>query len=357
MRIALVTPRYPPALGGVENHVQRLAQRAAERGHEVEVITQDAASHKAQITARDGVSVRAFPLTVRHGHYALSTSLGSYLRRYARNYDLVHAHNYHATPALLASLSGPRAFVFTPHYHGTSDSRLRRGLHHIYRPAGRAIVSRAQRVICVSGREAALLRRDFPASSEFVRVIPNGVDRREIDAAQPFAEPRRVVLSAGRLAHYKQVERILEAVAQLGDEYSLCVTGDGPERDALAARAGVLGLGPRAAFRGVVERDELLRWFKTARVYVTMSRIEAMPLTPLEVLAAGTPVVASDIDAHREIAESSHGSMELISPDASPHEVASAIDRAASCVVTEAETLDWTEVGDRTLEVYEEIAG
>src|SRR5581483_11789166 len=130
------------------------------RGHDVEVLTQASRRATTQSDDVDGIVVRRFPLLVRSPDYAVAPGLGRFLRANAHRYDVVHAHNYHALVATMAASARPRAFVFTPHYHGTSASAVRRALHIPYRRVGSYIIRQAQRVICVSHREAALVRRD-----------------------------------------------------------------------------------------------------------------------------------------------------------------------------------------------------
>lgn len=352
MRIGLVTPRYSPDVGGVEKHVERIAQYIAAQGHEVEVLTQTSTLHRPVTEKMDGVLVRRFPLLVRRADYAFSPPLMRFLRANPQRYDVVHAHNYHALPAAAAAFSRPRAFVFTPHYHGTSASSFRRLLHVPYRRIGSAMIRRADRVICVSAREARLLQRDFPWVGDQVEVIHNGVDLGWIRAAVPYDEPRPVVLSAGRLEPYKGVDRIIEAMRHLGDEYILRITGEGPARKALEERVARLGLESRVEFLGHVDLDTLYRWFRTACAYVTMSRIEAMPLTPLEVLAARTRVVASDIPAHREIADAAAAGIDLVAPEAPSTVLADAIAKASIDDAQQPVVMDWAEVGERTLALY-----
>jgi glycosyltransferase involved in cell wall biosynthesis len=356
VRVGFVTARYPPDVGGVEKHVERLARHVVERGHEAEVLTQAADLDRTATDELDGVTVRRFPVLVRSADYAFSPSLVRFLHANSRRFDVVHAHNYHALPAAAAAWTHPRSFVFTPHYHGTSASSVRRLLHIPYRRIGGSIFRRADRVICVSGREARLVHRDFPWLGERIEVIHNGVDLDQIRAAVPQEEQRRVILSAGRLEPYKGVERTIEAMRHLNDEYVLRITGEGSAREALGECVARHGLAERVEFLGRVDLGTLYRWFRTTSVYVTMSRIEAMPLTPLEVLAAGASVVASDIPAHREIADATDAKIELVSPEASSTDLAAAIVRAAQTTPNLPTVLDWAEVGERTLAVYAAVS-
>jgi glycosyltransferase involved in cell wall biosynthesis len=338
----------------VETHVERLARHAVARGYQVEVLTQADDREQPALEVLDGTVVRRFRVAYPSTHYAFSPSLWRYLRKRGDTYDLVHAHNYHSLPALAAALTlnARTPFVFTPHYHGTSASAVRRALHRPYRLAGERILRRAAAVICVSAREASLLARDFPFVKERVHVVPNGVDIQSLQSAVPFEESHTVVLSIGRLEEYKQVDRIVAAMPHLEERFVLCVGGDGPARAQIERQIGDLGLSDRVRLLGRVDDVELVRWFRTASVYVTASRIEAMPITPLEVMAAGGRVVASDIDAHREIAKVTDGPVTLLPADPDPGQIAQAIRTAADAPPRNAKLSTWDEVGDRTLEVY-----
>src|SRR4051812_39136192 len=102
-RIAFVTPLYFPVGGGVESHVEQLAQRLAERGDRVDVLTQTADPTLPERETRDGVTVRRFRVPMRSQHYAWAPGLGRHLSAHGDEYDLVHSHNYHALPALAAA--------------------------------------------------------------------------------------------------------------------------------------------------------------------------------------------------------------------------------------------------------------
>jgi glycosyltransferase involved in cell wall biosynthesis len=112
------------------------------------------------------------------------------------------------------------------------------------------------------------------------------------------------------------------------------------------------------SFAGHVSDADLHRWLKTARLVVSLSEQEAFGLQVLEGVAAGKPVVASDIPAHREAAEYlGDGEVTFVSPEGSPLEVADAI-RSALAIPTPppiGRLPSWADVVDRTLAVYEEV--
>jgi glycosyltransferase involved in cell wall biosynthesis len=246
--------------------------------------------------------------------------------------------------------------VFTPHYHGTGHSPLRKALHVPYRYVGTWLASVSSAVICVSESERALYLSHFPKTESKVSVIPNGADLEPILEAEPMTTDKRIVLSAGRIESYKHVERTIDAMGQLGDEYDLIVTGDGPDRPGLEGRTKELGLEHRVRFLGRVEVDELYRWFRTAEVYVSMSTNEAMPVTVCETLACGARVVLSDIPAHRDLQARFGDAITVVPDGASASDLASSIEKAASSGAQLAAAVPtWTDVAAATRAVYEAV--
>ena len=227
MRIALVTPRYRPDVGGVETHVEQLATHLAARRHIVDVLTHEPTGRTLPPDPPVDVNVRRFRVVPSPSHVPMSPALWRYLRRTSRSYDIVHAHNYHALPALAAGVFARQRLVFTPHYHGASAGRIRTLLHAPYRLVATRTVMAARSIICVSAAEERLLLRHFPAVAGRVRVIPNGVDAQFFAGAEPFASPGHLVLSVGRIEPHKRVDRILDALAGLPEPYWLAVIGDG----------------------------------------------------------------------------------------------------------------------------------
>lgn len=365
MRVALIAHQYPPSVGGVQRHVAELAAGFTARGIEVEVVTCDPTQHLPARAVEDGVLVHRFPTVANDAVFFISPSLAAWLLRNARRFSLLHAHSYHtplALQTLIAARAARRPFVLTPHYHGTGHSFVRRALHVPYRVVGRAIVRRSESLICVSEAERALVKRHFGHDLEAV-IAPNGVDVDEILRAQPLDIRRRrtLILTAGRLEHYKQVDRVVEAMPRLPEDHELVVLGTGPAQADIVERARQLRLTDRIHVLGHVPTRLLYQWFRTADVFVSLSRHEAFGITLLEAAVAGAGVVASDIPAHREVAGYlAPGVVNFVPRDDSLDELASAIARAGRREVVREDISrvpTWRDTVERTLTAYEIALG
>ena len=352
----MVSAHYAPFAGGVESHIEEIAKRLADHGETVEVLTHHDDPGLPETEIRDGVLVRRHKVPVTSQHFGVSPAVWATLVRQRHRYDVVHAHGYHSAAPLAATMAGASPLVFTPHYHGTGHSPLRKAIHVPYRAAGAAIAARSKRIICVSRAEADLFLTHFPSARPRVTVIPNGADLGRITAAEPFPDAGAVVVTGGRLQSYKQIDRIVEAIALTPSDLQLVVTGDGPERGALEALAEARGVQARVRFIGRVETDLLYRWYASADVFCSMSSNEAMPVTILELLAAGARVVASDIPAHRDIRDRTAGAITLVPLDADPQILASALGRALTESPAPSQRIPtWDEVTTQTLDVYRDV--
>jgi glycosyltransferase involved in cell wall biosynthesis len=352
----MVSAHYAPFAGGVESHVEEIAKRLAGYGETVEVLTHHDDPGLPDTELSEGVLVRRHKVPVTSQHFGLSPALWATLVRHRHRYDVVHAHGYHSAAPLAAAMAGASPLVFTPHYHGTGHSPLRKAIHIPYRAAGAAIAARSKRIICVSRAEADLFLTHFPSARPRVTVIPNGVDLGRITAAQPFPDAGAVVVTGGRLQSYKQIDRIVGAMPLTPPGMRLVVTGDGPERSALEALTDERGVRAKVSFIGRVESDLLYRWYASADVFCSMSSNEAMPVTILELLAAGARVVASDIPAHRDIRDRTAGAITLVPLDADPGVLASALGHALNESPAPAQRIPtWDEVATQTLEVYRDL--
>ncbi len=179
------------------------------------------------------------------------------------------------------------------HLHGGGFARFHReGCGPLGRALVRFFLDRAAAIVVVSERWARWIA--CATANRRIVCIPNPV---ALPPAAPVARDRSLVVFAGRCEPAKGVYELLDAVSALRPalpRLRVECAGDG-DLGALAAHAARLGLGARVAMRGWIgpgERDALLA---RAGVFVLPSHAEGLPVSLLEAMAAGCPVIATPV--------------------------------------------------------------
>ena len=173
------------------------------------------------------------------------------------------------------------------------------------------------RMRVAAGRRAAVIVANSRGGAEYwaacgvepsrIEIVPNFVPVEEIAAAPPVSDPRiadgdELLVHVGRLAPEKNLEPLLDALglvfaARPRAKFAFC--GEGPLRAPLAERVRAAGIGSRILFPGYV--PNVSSWLKRASAAVALSRFEGHPNAVLEAMAAGVPVIVSEIPAFRAI--------------------------------------------------------
>jgi glycosyltransferase involved in cell wall biosynthesis len=300
LRIAQITARYHPSIGGVQTHVRRLSEACVDAGDEVTILTHQFGDLPAEEWI-GRVRVLRFSHTVRLENFPFSWQLFRYVREHVSDFDIVHSHDYH-TVVSQAPVGSDLPFIFTPHYHGTGHTALRAMLHPVYRPLGRRLFAAADAVICVSNAERSLVVSHFPEAAQKIHVFPNGTDARAWRGDRDYnPSGARIILTIGRLEPYKNVDLIIKAFAYQVANVALVIVGEGPDYPRLEQIARSFGPVGSVQFRGQVSDQELDELLRRANVVTSASCHEAFGLVVADALAAGARVVASDIPAHREV--------------------------------------------------------
>ena len=178
-------------------------------------------------------------------------------------------------------------------------------------------------VICVAKAEQAMAR-SLPIRADRISVIPNGIAD-VAPRAQP-ADPVRRVVTVMRLAPPKRADVLIEAfaAAQLPD-CELVIAGDGPQRASLEQLAGQLAPG-RVRFAGSI--NDIPALLASAQLFLLASDHEGLPISVLEAMRAGLPVIASDLPGIRE--QLGDGRCGVLVPGNDPRAIADALRELAA---------------------------
>ena len=318
MKIAMVSPYDFAWPGGVNAHVAQLSGDLRQRGHRVHVIAPYSSPRTKGGAGRlhpvDGVQHdfipmgRSVPLSAGGSKARVTLSWWLYPRvrqlMARERFDVVHLHEPLA-PLLPLMVLHHSNSVNIGTFHAYSDRQR------LYRLSRRAVQRWQQRLhgrIAVSAAARAFVSPHFPQQA--YRVIPNGIDYRRFADAAPFPELRdglTNILFVGRKDERKGLRYLAEAFAALRRQRAvlrLVIVGPGkPDRECAALLDGIAAEYPGSVVvTGAVSDENLPRYYASADVFCSPATGgESFGIVLLEAMAAGAPVVASDIDGYRDV--------------------------------------------------------
>jgi glycosyltransferase involved in cell wall biosynthesis len=298
-------------VGGLFRHVTDLAATQAANGQHVGVIC-DSTTGGAYEAAllRDleknlTLGLYRIPMPREMSPADLSATAAIWRRLRSLSPDVIHGHG--AKGGVYARLAGmvpgqlrSAARVYTPHggsLHYDPASLVGR----TYFAAERFLSRNTDALIHVCQYEADTYRRKVGVPACLVRIVPNGLNKDEFVPVHP-SENARDLLFIGAFRELKGIDVLLEAIAKLqsreGLRVSASLVGQPDGRAAYESMADRLGIADRVAFHEPMRARDA---FATARAVTVPSRAESMPYVVLEAIAAGMPIVTTNVGGIPEI--------------------------------------------------------
>jgi glycosyltransferase involved in cell wall biosynthesis len=307
MKIVIATPLYPPEIGGPATYAKILFEGLPKKGIEVELVKFN--------------DVRHFPKFVRNYIYS------NRVLKAARAADVVLALDPVSTglPALRAAKKAKKPFVVKiVGDYAWEQGRQRFGVAQnldefvktkrvpfpvsLFRRLQTHVARNAIRIIVPSEYLKNIVIA-WGIQREKIEVIHNAVTIDGFDkltAGKLGTIPKEVVrlsrpliITAGRLVPWKNADNIIDAVANIPGT-SIVIIGDGPERAALARRAGEK-LSDRVIFTGTLSHRDTLATIKSADVFVLNSSYEGLSHLLIEALVLGVPIIATRVGGNSEV--------------------------------------------------------
>ncbi len=326
----------------MQEHVHILGRELVKRGNEVTVYTLNSLDntdipclHLAPpfitqnvrspgLTEKEtieGVCVRRFDVALRFWSFIGSPGMFRELKRDIEKYDIVHAHGYH----LLSSVYGcylakkrRKTFVLTGHDMLITDDLplSARILKRIYDLSlGRYLLKNASKMIALTEDQIAQYTERGGDESK-ITVIPNAIDPEKYVSCEDPANDKsgKSLLFVGRIEKYKGIQDVVGMMpALLASEPDVRLTivgGDSGFRHELEGLSERLGVWGNISFTGEVSREDLLKEYREADIFVLPSRMEGFGIVLLEAMASGLPCVAYSIPSVRTLIE--HGKTGLL---------------------------------------------
>ena len=312
MNIGIFTDSYFPQLSGVATSIKTLKDALEKQGHNVFIFTTtDPHIKKGAVEANifRFSSVPFISFTDRRVAFRGFFEATKVAREV--KLDIVHTQTEFALGMIGKYVAHQLKIPAIHTYHTMYEDYLHYVLNgHLLRPYHvkqftNVYLKNMDGVIAPSKRVEALLKRyrvDIP-----MRVIPTGVDVNSLNKAanndmrQELGIPADapVLLTLSRVAEEKKIDRILNAMPEIIDEFPetrLVIAGDGPDMEVLQEQVERLTLEDNVIFTGDVPHDDVGSYYKMADLFVSASDTETQGLTYIEALASGTKCVVYDTD-------------------------------------------------------------
>lgn len=317
LRIAMVGQKGVPArFGGVETHVENVATRLAQRGHEVWTFcrsrflpsrTGSIPSEGYRVTGSQhtykGVRLLYRPsINTKHLDASSHTFLCALESSIGHKFDLVHFHGI-----------GPSAFAAVPKlfgkkvvstFHALDWRQVKwNGLAKSILKRGEALgAKRSDGIITVSKILKTYVKERYDIDAEY---IPNGANVRGTrggagDIGRFGLKPGGYVLTVGRIIRDRGLHHVIEAFKQIPGEIKLVLVGSETPHTAYTEELVEMADG-RVVFTGNVFGEALEDLYQNCLLYVLASFVEGLPITVCEAMAHGSPLLLSDIPENREV--------------------------------------------------------
>ncbi len=364
MKIGVVSPYAYPRPGGANDHIRSTYVHLRDMGHEVRILTAPWGDDPpAQDVIQIGRAI-AVPFNGSIGRVTLSLRLEWLVERILRRerFDILH-HHEPFVPFLSFQLIDSARCPHVATFHAFGGFSLS---YWLGRPLLHRYFNRLDGRIAVSTAARHFISRYFP---DDYRIIPNGVDMDAFEHATPFPEFRdgKVnLLFVGRAEPRKGLLTLAQAYVRLKerhDDIRLVIASSGPQLPTVRAYLRAHRVGD-VLFAGRVSDEDKRRWYKTADICCAPSTgRESFGIVLLEAMAAGRPIVASDIHGYKSVVQRNVSALLVEPKDAEA--LADALERLVidpqlrarmgAAGLARAPQYDWAHVTRQLAEYYDEI--
>ncbi|WP_319432565.1 glycosyltransferase family 4 protein [Mycobacterium sp. RTGN5] len=365
MRIGMVCPYSFDVPGGVQSHILQLAEVMRARGHEVSVLAPSSPHVELPEYVVSGGKAVPIPYNGSVARLRFGPATHRQVKKWLAQgeFDVLHLHEPNAPSLSMLALQAAEGPIVATFHTSTTKSLTLSVFQGILRPYHEKIVGR----IAVSD----LARRwQMEALGSDAVEIPNGVDVAALKSApllDGYPRQGKTVLFLGRFDEPRKGMAVLVgALPTLVDRFAdveILIVGRGDEEE-LRGECGELAHHLR--FLGQVDDAEKASALRSADVYCAPhTGGESFGIVLVEAMAAGTPVVASDIDAFRRVLLDGKAGR-LVTVDDSEALAQGLIEvldnealrkRYVTAANIAVRRYDWPVVADQIMRVYETVAG
>lgn len=362
MHVLTVSLDYPPNVGGIAAHVYELCQALKSLGHEVSLLTKNYDVYPQAEQMVDGIRIIPMPRRIFGPTYGLTINrqIDKAVKRLKP--DLVHIHGMRPLE-FLKPKSVPIAY--TNHTSGFLKRLAKGG----YRIAKLQRLFKTPDLFLAPSEELLEIPFDIRAPKRFIsngivpdRFIPNTNDRSRIRAELGLNDTHRLAIVTRRMVEKNGLIFLAEATRYLRNpDLRLLLIGDGPEQDKVQ---GILEqhFSGRYFMLGAMQHGDIVPYYSAADLSILPSLMEATSISCLEAMAAGLPIICTNVGGLPFLVED--GENGYLAKPADGEDLARCLDKLlagdlkslgmASRRAVE-EKFSWTKIAEQTADAYKQI--
>ena len=315
MKVLITTDLYTTATNGVVTSVRNLSRELEEAGNEVKILTLSDTVH----SHREGniYYIHSMPLKV-YPDVRMPLPRSSHSQKLLKEIiqwkpDIIHSQceffSFHYARRIAKRTGAPLVHTYHTQYEQYVSYVLpgRWTGEFLAKTFSRVRLKKVDIIIAPTAKMKQVLE-DYGVKNN-IEIVPSGIclqqhqgrmtqeERERMRQLLGIPQEHRVVLNLGRLGTEKNLDEVVRLFAlqlQRQPNLTLLIVGDGPAREKLYQQVKELGIGDHVIFTGMVEPDQVQKYYQLGDVFVSASTSETQGLTYIEAAANGLPLVCRE---------------------------------------------------------------
>jgi glycosyltransferase involved in cell wall biosynthesis len=376
MKICMIMSVPFPPNEGIGYYTYNLSKKLLEKGHEVVVITRGSFK-KTQTEIFNNIEIIRAPYVPIYPFYLKIHGIfvNKVLKSLESNIDLVHIHTP-LSPFVKTSLP----IITTVHTPMLTDYRQveiksiysllsKISARFISYPLEKKLIQSSD-VITTVTKSVAQELKEFYFDSKSINVVENGVDEKIFYPKKEKSEKSiKYAMFVGRIDREKGLFDLVECgryICKERPELYFIIAGKGRDLNKLIKKIKNAGLQDRFIFLGQVNKDNLVKLYQNATLFILPSYHEGLPSVVLEAMSCSLPVIVTDVRGNRDLI--TQGENGIIIPPKEPKKIAEAInmllgdkklrqylgENARNTII---KNYTWDIIANKMLNCYESLIG
>ena len=353
MKVLITTDLYTTATNGVVTSVRNLSRELAEEGHEVKILTLSDTLHshkEGDIYYLHSLPLKIYP-DVRMPLPRSSHSQELLRELIAWKPDIIHSQceffSFHYARRIAKRTGAPLVHTYHTQYEQYVSYVMpgRRAGDFLVKTFSRVRLKKVDIIIAPTAKMKQVLE-DYGVKNN-IEIVPSGIclqqhqgrmtapERDKMRQVLGIPKDHKVVLNLGRLGTEKNLDEVVALFAlqlQRNPDLTLLIVGDGPAREKLCRQAQELGISDHVIFTGMVEPDQVQKYYQLGDVFVSASTSETQGLTYIEAAANGLPLVCREDPCLDGVIAQGENGFTYTSPDEFLNEMDRVLEDADWCV-------------------------